>query len=201
LALADLVNLVLSDYGNATGASFDLTNMSNMVGMGGMQLNDTTNNTTMMTSDEHVQMSANTSSSSSDATTMTIGANATSSMINMTANIVDAAAYQSAQYLANNTILRLFNDTLKPLTMSSTETSADKNSNNNATTTTQEAQDSSTTQDGNMTSNIGKLEAGLLRLKDDINGKATSNEVMITAHVNIHPVLMQIYGLVLEQER
>src|SRR5215210_6135751 len=115
LTLADLVNVVLSDYGNATGASFDLTDMSNMVGMGGMQLNDT-NNMTMMTGDEHVQMSAN---SSSDANTMTMGANATSSMSNMTAIIIDAAAYQSAQYLANNTILRLFNDTLKPLTLGS----------------------------------------------------------------------------------
>jgi hypothetical protein len=195
LALGDLVNIVLSDYGNATGASFDLTDMSNMIGTGGMQLNDTTNSTTMMASGEHVQMSANTSS---EATTMTTGANATSSMSNMTANIVDAAAYQSAQYLANNTILRLFNDTLKPLTVSSNETSADKN--NNATTTTQEAQDSSTTPDGNMTSNIGKLDAGLLQLKDDINAKKTPNEVMMTAHINIHPLLMQIYGLTLEQE-
>ena len=195
LALGDLVNVVLSDYGNATGAPFDLTDMSNMVGTGGVQLNDTTNSTTMMATGEHVQMSANTSS---DANTMTMGANATSSMGNMTANIVDAAAYQSAQYLANNTILRLFNDTLKPLTMSSNETSADKN--NNATKTTQEAQDSSTTLDGNETSNIGKLEAGLLHLKDDINGKTTPNEVMMTAHINIHPLLMQIYGLTLEQE-
>jgi tryptophan 2,3-dioxygenase len=136
--------------------------------------------------------------SSSDANTMTMSANATtSSMSNITATMVDAAAYQSAQYLANNTILRLFNDTLKPLTLSSNETSAD---NNNATMTTQEAQNSSTIQVGNMASDIDKLEAGLLQLKDDINGKATSNEVMTTAHVNIHPVLMQIYGLVIEEE-
>jgi hypothetical protein len=194
LALGDLVNVVLSDYGTATGASFDLTDISNLVRMGGMQLNGTTNNTTMTTNDEHMQISANTSS---DANTMTIGAN-TTSMSNMTANIVDAAAYQSAQYLANNTLLRLFNDTLKPLTMSSNETSADIN--NNATTTTQEAQDNSTTPHGNMTSNIGKLEAGLLQLKDDINGKTTPNEVMMTAHIKIHPLLMQIYGLTLEQE-
>jgi hypothetical protein len=51
-----------------------------------------------------------------------------------------------------------------------------------------------------MASNIGKLEAGLLQLKDDINGKTTPNEVMMTAHINIHPLLMQIYGLTLEQE-
>lgn len=191
LALADLVNVVLSDYGNATGVSFDLTDMSNIAGME----TDHANNMTMTTSHEQMQTSGN---SSSDANTMTMGANATtSSMSNMTATIIDAAAYQSAQYLANNTILRLFNDTLKPLTLSSNETSAD---NNNATMTTQEAQNTSTIQVGNMASDIDKLEAGLLQLKDDINGKATSNEVMITAHINIHPVLMQIYGLVPEQE-
>ena len=120
LALADLVNVVLSDYGNATGASFDLTNMSNMAGMGGGDaIERTTSNMTMMTSDEHVHMSNN----SSDANAMTVGANAaTPSMSNnMTANIVDEHGYQSAQYLANNTILRLFNDTVKPLTMSPNE--------------------------------------------------------------------------------
>src|SRR5918995_6006866 len=122
MVLADLVNVVLSDYGNATGSSFDLTDISNMA-----------------------------------------EANATSSTSNMTTTtIVDTAAYQSAQYLANNTILQLFNDTLKPLTMSSNGTSSD---NNNATTITQGGQDTSSAA-GNMTSNIDKLEAGLLQLKD-----------------------------------
>ena len=185
--LADLVNAVLSDYGNATGASFDLTDMSNMVGMGVMET-DHANNMTMMSSDQDMQMSSN----SSDANTMTMGANATSSVSNMTATIVDVAAYQSAQYLANNTLLQLFNDRLEPLTTSSNETSPD---NNNATTTNQEGRDSSTTPDGNMTSNIDKLEAGLQQLKDDINGKATPNEVMVTAHLNINPLLIIIYGL------
>jgi len=186
MVLADLVNVVLSDYGNATGASFDLTDMSNMVGMGGMET-DYANNMTMMTSDGHLQMSGN----SSDDNMTTMGTNATSLMSNMTTTIVDAAAYQSAQYLANNTIPQLFNDTLKPLTMSSNETSAD---NNNATTMTQEGQDS-LTPDNNMTSYIDKLEVGLQQLKDNINGKATPNEVVMTAHVNIHPLLIIIYGL------
>jgi hypothetical protein len=198
LALADLVNVVLSEYGNATGASFDLTDMSNMGAVAGMEA-DHTNNLTMTTTDEQMQTSGN----RSDANTMAIGANATSSMSTLTAaTIVDAAAYQSAQYLANNTILRVFNETLKPLTIiSSNETSSSSSSDNNkATTTMQQAQNSSTIQSGSMASDIDKLEAGLLQLKDDINGKATSNQVMITAHVHIHPVLMQIYGLVVEQE-
>src|SRR5918994_1668440 len=138
MVLADLVNVVLSDYGNATGSSFDLTDISNIA-----------------------------------------QANATSSTSNMTTTtIVDTATYQSAQYLVNNTILQLFNDTLKPLTMSSNGTSSD---NNNATTITQGGQDTSSAA-GNMTSDIDQLEANLLQLKDDINGKATPNEVMMTAH-------------------
>src|SRR5215217_4778184 len=157
MVLADLVNVVLSYYGNATGSSFDLTDISNIA-------------------------QANTTSSTSNMTTTT--------------TIVDTAAYQSAQYLVNNTILQLFNDTLKPLTMSSNGTSSD---NNNATTITKGGQDTSPAA-GNMTSDIHQLEANLLQLKDDINGKATPNEVMMTAHLNIHPLLMQSYGLTLEQE-
>ena len=160
MALADLVNVVLSDYGNATGSSFDLTDMSNMAG-------------------------ANTTTSVSNMTTATT-------------TIVDKAAYQSAQYLTNNTILQLFNDRLKPLTLSSTGTSSNSS---NATTMAQESQGTSPSAGGNMTSsNIDKLEAGLLQLKDDINGKVTPNEVMRTAHQNVHPLIMQIYGLTLEQE-
>jgi hypothetical protein len=158
MALADLVNVVLSDYGNATGSSFDLTDMSNIA-----------------------------------------GANATTSMSNMTTattTIVDTAAYQTAQYLANNMILQLMNDRLKPLTMSSNGISPN---NSNATTMTQESQGTSSAA-GNMTSNIDKLELGLLQLKDDINGKVTPNEVMMTAHQDVHPLIMQIYGLTLEQE-
>jgi hypothetical protein len=170
MTLADLVNVVLSDYGNATGAPFDLTNMSNLAG----------------TEIDHANN-----------TTMTTTANTTSSINNMTTTtIVDEAAYQSAQYLANNTILQLFNDTLKPLTMSANETSTD---NNNATTMTQEGQSSLTTDNNTAASNIDKLEASLLQLKDDINGKASPNEVMMTAHLKIHPLLIQIYGLTVEQ--
>jgi hypothetical protein len=158
MALADLVNIVLSDYGNATGSSFDLTDMSNMAGV-----------------------------------------NATSSTSNMTSSmttIVDTGAYQSAQYLANNTILQLFNDRLEPLTTSSSGTSS---TGSNATTMTQEGEGISPAA-GNMTSDIDKLEAGLLQLKDDINRKVSPNDVMMTAHLNIHPLIMQIYGLSLEQE-
>jgi hypothetical protein len=186
MALADLVNVVLSNYGNATGAPFDLTDMTNLAGgMEGMEMVQA-NNMTMMT-DDHVQMSGNSSSNN----TMTMMANDTSSMNNITANIVDAAAYQSAQYLANTTTLQLFNNVLKPLTISTNETSS---GNNNIADMAQQGQ-SNVTPANDTTSNIDALEAKLLELKDDINGKVTPTEIMTTVHLGIHPLLMQLYGL------
>jgi hypothetical protein len=193
--LADLVNVVLSDYGNATGASFDLTEMANLAGMGGMEMDQGNNVTMMMTTDETMQMSGNNNSSVDNTTTM--GTNFNSSTSNMTTTIVDEAAYQSAQYLANNTLLQLFSDTLKPLTISTKETTAD--SDTNITAMTQEEQESSPPTN-NVTSNIDELEAGLMQLRDAINGKANTYEVMIAAHVKVHPLLMQIYGLTIENQ-
>jgi hypothetical protein len=158
--------------------------------MEGMEM-DQANNMTM-TSDELMQMSGN----SSDNNTMTMAANTTSPMSNMTSTIVDVVGYQSAQYLANNTILQLFNDTLKPLTISANETSTDIN---NATAMAQEGQDNLTPA-SNMTSNIDKLEVMLLQLRDDINDKVTPNEVMTTVHLGIHPLLIELYGLTIEHE-
>jgi hypothetical protein len=191
--LADLVNVVLSDYGNATGASFDLTEMANLAGMGGMEMDQGNNMTMMMTTDESMQMSDN--SSGDNMTTM--GTNFNSSTSNMTTTIVDEAAYQSAQYLTNNTLLQLFSDTLKPLTISANETTAD--SDINTTAITPEGQETSSPSN-NVTSNIDELEAGLMQLSDAINGKANPYEVMIAAHVEVHPLLMQIYGLTIENQ-
>jgi hypothetical protein len=154
---------------------------------------DQGNNMTMMTTDESMQMSDN--SSGDNMTTM--GTNFNSSSSNMTTTIVDEAAYQSAQYLANNTLLQLFSDTLKPLTISTNETTAD--SDTNTTAMTQEGQETSSPSN-NVTSNIDELEAGLIQLRDAIDGKANPYEVMIAAHVKVHPLLMQIYGLTIENQ-
>ncbi len=48
---------------------------------------------------------------------------------------------------------------------------------------------------GNSTSNIDELEAHLMILRDNIANKASPMEVMTTAHLQIHPLLMQMYGL------
>jgi hypothetical protein len=207
LVAADLVNTVLSDYGNATG-SFDLTDMSNMAGiegmegmMGGIQMDSSDNMTMMMmSSGEGQQMQMSDNSMGDDTATMTVQANSSSStsMSNMTTTtMVDEAAYQSALYISNNTILQLFNERLKPLTLTANETSSSETGNtapsNNATTMTQEGQQQ--TSSGNMASNIDELEARLMLLRDNIANKASPMEVMTTAHLQIHPLLMQMYGL------
>jgi hypothetical protein len=46
-----------------------------------------------------------------------------------------------------------------------------------------------------LASNIDELEARLMLLRDNIANKATPMEVMATAHLQIHPLLMQMYGL------
>jgi hypothetical protein len=200
LVLADLVNTVLADYGNATGAPFDLTDMSNLAGMEGIEMDHVDNNMTMMMGDEQMQISGNSSEDS-----MAMEANSNSSMSNTTLTIiVDEAAYQSAQYISNNTILQLFTDTLKPLTISANETSLAETGNetsfdNSSTSMTQEGVQSSTP-DNNVTSNIDALEERLIQLRDDIADKATPIEVMTTAHVHIHPLLMQMYGLTIVAE-
>jgi hypothetical protein len=168
--------------------------------------------TTMTVNGSQMQISNNSNNGSGN-NTMTVmmtnnstaGGAIVSSMSNATTaastTIVDTAAYQSAQYLANNTILQLFNDTLKPLTISSNGASVSNNANTTTASMTQQGQNNSTSQNANNNalSNLDKLQAGLLQLRDGINHKATPQEVMMTAHTSIHPTIMQNYGLTLEQ--
>jgi hypothetical protein len=191
MVLADLVNTVLSDYGNATGSS-DLTNMSNIAGMEGMEMAHADNNNTVMAmGGEQMQMSTNSTDDN-----MAMEANSTTSSIsNTTTNIVDQATYQSAQYISNNTILQLFTERIKPLSLGANETSSEIGNaatTDNATVVTQQEQQ---TPAGNLTSNIDELESRLILLRDNIENKASPTEVMSTAHLQIHPLLMQMYGL------
>lgn len=145
--IADITNVVLSEYGNATGAPFDLTNMSNLAG-------NQSSNTTM----DHGMPATNNNTAASNATS----GNATT--------IVDMAAYQSAQYLANTTVMQIFSETLRPLTT------------------------------GDNATNIDRLEAGLMQLRDRVNNQASPNDVMAAVHLDIHPLLIQLYGLVVAPE-
>lgn len=158
---ANLTNTILSNYGNATGATFDLTDMTNLAGMGEEESAVTSNQGI-------INNTIPNNTSVSDGLTNVI--------------IVDEAAYQTSQYLANNTMLQLFNDVLKPISPTTTGTNNMTASNNNNT------------------SSIDSLEQSLLQLRDAINSKASPNEVMTIAHLQVHPALMQLYGLTPENE-
>src|ERR687892_2751765 len=179
MVLADLTNVLLSNYGNATGAAFDLTDMANLAEMEGQGANITSeginNNTTL--------------------------GNATASNVTTNTIIVDEAAYQTAQYLAGNTMLQLFNDMLKPLTTTSAgANSTTGNNSDNSTTVQQLDNDTLSTSDNNATAGIEELEMSLLQLRDYVNSKASPREVMAIPHLEIHPMLIQLYGLTPEDE-
>lgn len=181
MVLADLTNVVLSNYGNATGAAFDLTDMANlaeMEGEGAHTASEGINNNT------------------------TLG-NATASNVTTSTIIVDEVSYQTAQYLASNTLLQLFNDMLKPLTTTSAGANGTmgNNSDNGATVQQQQLEnDTLSNSDNNATAGIEELEMSLLQLRDYVNSKASPREVMTIPHLEIHPMLIQLYGLTPEHE-
>jgi hypothetical protein len=56
------------------------------------------------------------------------------------------------------------------------------------------------TSDNNATAGIEELEMSLLQLRDYVNSKASPREVMAIPHLEIHPMLIQLYGLTPEDE-
>jgi hypothetical protein len=184
MVLADLTNVVLSNYGNATGAAFDLTDMANLAEMDGeTEAVDT---------------------ASQGLNNNTTPGNATASNVTTNTIIVDEAAYQTAQHLSSNTMLQLFNDMLKPLTTTSAGVNGiTGNNTDNAGTVQQEQPDNdtlSTSDNNNATAGIEELEMSLLQLRDYVNSRASPREVMAIAHLEIHPMMIQLYGLIPENE-
>jgi hypothetical protein len=168
LAFADLVDSVLSNYGNAYGVGFDMTNMSNMATMmessnsssssmakSGMADDNNNNNNSNMN-----MASMNMSSSSSSSTMMNMD-----SKMDRNYQLVNTADYQSAQALAAKA-LEIFKAELKPMA-----------SNNNTTAF------------------ITNLENGLTQLNNSIKSKASPMDIMMIVHTQIHPNLMQAFNL------
>ena len=185
MVLANLTNTILSKYGNATGAAFDLTDETNLSGIEG----------------EDAQVSGEGINNSA------MPGNRTTSNVTTSTIIVDEAAFQTAQYLANNTVLQLFNDMLKPFTTTGATGPNGTTAINidNITTAQQQQLDNGTLSTSNENSNnatagIDELEKNLLQLRDNVNSKASPNEVMTIAHLKIYPMLMQLYGLTPEAE-
>jgi hypothetical protein len=128
--------------------------------------------------------------------------NATASNVTTNTIIVDEAAYQTAQYLSSNTMLQLFNDMLRPLTTTSAGANGTTGNNSENGLTVQPQLDNETlsTSESNATAGIEDLEMSLLQLSDYVNSKTSPREVMAIPHLEIHPMLIQLYGLTPEDE-
>jgi hypothetical protein len=165
LALANLVDSVLINYGNAYQVGFDMTNMSNMVipnmndnvvpmvrnQLGDVNLSDTGNMN--MTVNKH---SPNTSSSA-----MKHG-----NEMNDRYSLVNVSDYQSAQALSVRAS-KIFNDKLKFTEISNKNT----------------------------TRYITNLENGLTQLKNLVAKKDSPLDLMMIVHTQIHPNLLEAFSL------
>ena len=83
-------------------------------------------------------------------------------------SLANVAEYQSAQGLAAKA-LEIFNNELKPMT-----------SNNDSAVS------------------VSNLENGLLQLNDSIRGKASPMDVMVIAHTQVHPNLLEAFSIPLK---
>jgi hypothetical protein len=99
-------------------------------------------------------------------------------------------------------MLQVFYDKLKPLTATSASANGTTGNNidNGATVQQQLDNDTLSTSDNNATAGIEELEKSLLQLRDYVNSKASPTEVMTIPHLEIHPMLIQLYGLIPEDE-
>jgi hypothetical protein len=172
LALANVIDGVLINYGNAYRVGFDMTNMSNMAMIGNnsgpssMILNNPVTGNNSGTSNMNTQ-SMNTSSN-----TITMTMPDHGSEINTGYSSVNVSDYQSAQALATKAS-EIFNTSLKHATMS----------NNNS----------------NVTAFVTSLENGLTQLNDSIGKKASPLDVMMIVHTQIHPNLLEAFNLQLRK--
>ncbi len=100
LRVAELVDMVLRNYGNAYNVGFDMTNMSNMVMMDD---NSTMSMSNMMTDDDNSNLRMDQMN------------NMHSSAMSINNSPLNVAEYQSAQALSAKA-LEVFNNELKPMT-------------------------------------------------------------------------------------
>jgi len=170
LALANVIDGMLINYGNAYHVGFDMTNMSNMVMIGNssspgsMVMNNPATGNNSGPSNMNMQ-SMNTSFNNMTTTQVV-------SEKNMGYSLVNTSDYQSAQALATKAS-EIFNTKLKHMTMS----------NNNK----------------NVTAFVTSLENGLTQLNDSISKKASPLDIMMIVHTQIHPNLLEAFNLQLRK--
>ena len=172
LALANVIDGVLINYGNAYHVGFDMTNMSNMVMIGNssspssMVMNNPITRNNSGISDITMQ-SMNTSMNTSSSNIMMQH----DGEMNMGYSLVNMSDYQSAQALATKAS-EIFNTKLKITTMDNNK---------------------------NVTALITNLENGLIQLNEFISKKASPLDVMMIVHTQIHPNLLEAFNLELRK--
>lgn len=166
LALANVIDSVLINYGNAHQVGFDMTNMSNMViptnndNAVSMIMNNSPGGNMSATANMSMNMKMHSLNSSSSAMTQH------DNEMNDRYSLVNVSDYQSAQALvvkASN----IFNDKLK-------FTEIDNK---------------------NITRYITNLENGLTQLNNLVAKKDSPLNVMMTVHTEIHPNLLEAFSL------
>jgi len=171
LALANVIDGVLVNYGNAYDVGFDMTNMSNMAMIG--------NNNSQGSMVMNNSVTGNNSGASSSSMTMHSMNSSSNSMMmqqgsemNKGDSLVNMSDYQSAQALSTKA-MEIFNNKLKLATVN------DDNK--------------------NITAYISNLENGLAQLNDSISKKASPMDIMMIVHTQIHPNLLQAFNLELRK--
>lgn len=174
LVLADITEKAYNDYSYAYGIKPIMfsgsSSSSPMMNMGaGMGMG-----TMMMGSSPNANSSIN--GSAMNQLSMTKDNNNT---------IINTTSYQQAQGLAIRA-LQIFNNDLKPTSsVNSPSSPSSTNSSTSSTNTT-------------ITSAITKIENSLIHLKNAIDGKAPTMDVMKIVHGEIHPTLLISYKLQLK---
>jgi len=170
LALANVIDGVLINYGNAYRVGFDMTNMSNMVMIGNSSSPSSIAMNNPVTGINSGPSNMNMQSMNTSFNKMTTTQHV--SEMNMGYSLVNMSDYQSAQALATKAS-EIFNTKLKHMTMG--------NNNNNVTPF------------------VTSLENGLTQLNDSISRKASPLDIMMIVHTQIHPNLLEAFNLQLRK--
>lgn len=166
LALANVIDSVLTNYGNAYHVGFDMTNMSNMVmptkndNAISMMMNNSSDENMSATGNMSMNMNMHSLNTSSSAMTQH------DNEMNDRYSLVNVSDYQSAQALVVKAS-KIFNDKLKFTEI------------NNK----------------NITGYITNLENGLAQLNNLVAKKDSPLDVMMTVHTKVHPNLLEAFSL------
>ena len=173
LAFADLVNSILENYGNAYAVDFDMTNMSNMV------MNGQSNNNMSTMTMSNMDTNGNDNDSNKEMNSMNMSSSSTVVGMDVGGGEGSESGINSSSSLVNLTdyqsaqalaakALEIFNTELRPIAPN------------------------------NSSALLTNLENGLTDLNVSIRNKASSMDIMMIVHTQIHPDILQAFNLRME---